>query len=60
MIRWTSVGKTEADITSYCVQNLKEQKEYVFRVIAENAVGKSEPLTSDPVKPKSPFGKKFI
>lgn len=56
-LRWMDTGKVEPSITSYCAQNLKVGKEYVFRVMAENEVGKSEPLTSDSVSPKSPFGK---
>lgn len=52
---WTSVTKVTPDIISYCVQKLKTEKEYFFRVIAENSVGKSEPLTSDGVIPKSPY-----
>ena len=56
-VRWTETGKVKPDITSYTAQKLKTQKEYVFRIIAENSVGKSEPLTSETVVPKSPFGK---
>ncbi|KAK7507540.1 hypothetical protein BaRGS_00001475, partial [Batillaria attramentaria] len=52
---WTPMTTVKPDITSYCVQNLKEGTEYFFRVIAENAVGKSEPLESDGVTPKSPY-----
>lgn len=53
---WTPVTLTAPDITSFCVQNLKEKQEYVFRVMAENSVGRSQPLESDSVIPKHPFG----
>ncbi len=52
---WTQVAKLKPDITSYSVQNLKEGQEYIYRVMAENLVGRSEALESDKVKPKSPF-----
>ena len=54
---WSKVAKVKPDITSYSVQDLKEKQEYVFRVIAENDVGRSEPLVSENVLLKSPFGK---
>lgn len=54
---WSAVTTVEPSITSYCAQNLKEGQEYVFRVMAENNVGKSSPLESDGVIPKHPFGK---
>ncbi|KAM3173269.1 hypothetical protein ACTXT7_012839 [Hymenolepis weldensis] len=39
------------------VRGLEEGKEYEFRVIAENAMGLSEPLTTDKaIKAKHPFG----
>lgn len=57
---WTPLTTVKPDISSYCVQNLKEGTEYFFRVIAENAVGKSEPLDSDGVVPKSPYGESFL
>ena len=57
---WSPLTTVKPDISSYCVQNLKEGTEYFFRVIAENAVGKSEPLDSDGVVPKSPYGELFL
>ena len=56
---WTKVDKIKPDITSYCAQKLKTNAEYVFRVTAVNAIGSSEPLTSEAVIPKSEFGKGF-
>lgn len=54
---WTPVKVVAPDITSYTAQNLKEGQEYVFRVMAENSVGRSDALESDKVTPKHPFGK---
>lgn len=54
---WSKVTKVRPDITSYCAQDLKEKQEYVFRVFAENEIGRSEPLVSDSVLLKSPYGK---
>ena len=48
---WLLVEKVRPTITSYCVQNLLEGNEYLFRVIAENEEGQSEPLQlSDTVR----------
>lgn len=48
----------EPSITSYCVQKLMENVDYMFRVMAENKVGVSEPLeTEKTVTIKSPYGK---
>ncbi|KAI8775763.1 titin isoform X2, partial [Biomphalaria glabrata] len=52
---WTPVKVVAPDITSYTAQNLKEGQEYVFRVMAENSVGRSDALESDKVTPKHPF-----
>ena len=45
---WMRVDKVAPSITSYCVQNLYEGNEYLFRVSAENKAGRGEPLTSSP------------
>ena len=48
---WLVVEKVRPHITSYCVQNLYEGNEYLFRVYAENSEGVSEPLeVSQPVR----------
>ncbi|RUS90387.1 hypothetical protein EGW08_001882, partial [Elysia chlorotica] len=52
---WSPVGEVSPDITSYCVQKLREGQEYIFRVMAENSIGRSTPLESDSVTPKHPF-----
>jgi len=54
---WSRCTSTTADITSYCVQRLKERQEYFFRVFAENKVGRSDALVSDGVTIKSDIGK---
>lgn len=46
----------EKDVSSYCVQRLREDSEYMFRVIAENPVGMSEALESETVTVCSKFG----
>ena len=43
---WIKVEKTKPNITSFCVQNLLEGNEYLFRVFAENEEGLSVPLES--------------
>ena len=56
---WQRVTTVSPDITSYCVQNVKEKKDYFFKIYAENTVGRSDALVSDGVTIKSEFGKKF-
>ena len=57
---WQRVTTVSPDITSYCVQNVKEKKDYFFKIYAENLVGRSDALASDGVTIKSQFGKKFL
>lgn len=47
----------EKSISSYCVQKLANNNAYLFRVIAENPIGESEPIESDPVTIKVKYGK---
>ena len=54
---WQRVTTVNADVTSYCVQNVKEKKEYFFKIYAENNVGRSDALLSVGVTIKSQFGK---
>lgn len=43
--------------TACSVQKLQEGKEYEFRVCAENAFGRSDPLNTDhPILAKDPYG----
>lgn len=53
---WMKVADVSKDVVTYCVQKLQEDSEYLFRVFAENSVGASEPLESEPVAIKSPAG----
>jgi len=56
-ILFTQVADVEKDVSSYCVQRLREDSEYMFRVIAENPVGISEALESETITVRSKFGK---
>ena len=53
---WVKAGSARADGFLYNVQNLTENSEYHFRVVAENHIGPSDPLqTQDPITAKSPY-----
>ena len=59
--QWVKAGSVDKDTTSFTASKLLEDNEYVFRVVAVNAEGESEPLESkDVAKPKQPLGKNFI
>lgn len=45
------------DLTVYTVQRLQEDAEYMFRISAENSVGVSEYLESEPVTVKCKYRK---
>ncbi|KAG6458522.1 hypothetical protein O3G_MSEX010918, partial [Manduca sexta] len=47
--QWVKVADVDKDIESYCIQRLNENCEYMFRVIAQNPVGFSEALESEPI-----------
>lgn len=49
---WSKVADVGHDISAYSVQKLHEDSEYMFRVCAQNAVGVSEFLDSEPVTVK--------
>uniref|UniRef100_A0A0K8VP60 Titin n=2 Tax=Bactrocera latifrons TaxID=174628 RepID=A0A0K8VP60_BACLA len=60
---WMKVADLEKDIHSYAIQKLSMNAQYMFRVVAANPVGESEPVESDPVtitkkfeKPSAPRG----
>lgn len=54
---WIKVDTVRPNINTYCIQNLLEGNEYVFRVFAENAEGRSEPLeTKEAITPGRPPG----
>ncbi|XP_054706308.1 titin-like isoform X2 [Uloborus diversus] len=54
---WLEVTTVSSDILTQEIKDLSEGIEYAFRVIATNDYGRSDPLTSDPVTPKSLFDK---
>lgn len=47
--RWIKVADVDRDVETYCIQKLNENCEYMFRVIAQNPVGFSEALESEPI-----------
>jgi titin len=56
-------GANIMHITSYNVQNLIEDREYEFRIIAENEAGLSEPVQTSAIKvhdPNGPVAPEFI
>lgn len=46
-IKWTRVVTLDTYCLHYCIDNLKEKSEYVFRVLAENAIGLSAPAETE-------------
>ena len=54
---WQRVTTVDVDITTFCVQNVKDKKEYFFKIYAENKVGRSDALVSEGVTITSQFGK---
>ena len=56
--QWVKAGTVDKDTTSFTAAKLLEDNEYVFRVLAVNAEGESEPLESkDVAKPTQPLCK---
>lgn len=54
---WFHVANTRGTATDYTVTGLTENKDYAFRVYAENRYGRSQPLESDlMVAPKKVMG----
>jgi len=54
---WMKVSDFDKDIKSYAVQKLSMNAQYMFRVVAANPIGESEPTESDPVTITKKFGK---
>lgn len=53
---WIRGGAVRADTFSFHIHNLTENSDYHFRVLAENAIGTGEHLTTqEPIKAKSPY-----
>lgn len=55
--RWIKVADVDKDVETYCIQKLNENCEYMFRVMAQNPIGFSEALESDPIVIKTALGK---
>lgn len=53
---WIKVADVDKNIESYCIQKLVENSQYLFRIIAKNPIGSSDPLESDPVTIKRVMG----
>lgn len=54
---WMKVADFDKDITSYAVQKLAMNSQYMFRVVALNPIGESEPTESETVTITKKFGK---
>lgn len=57
---WMKVADVEKDIESYSIQKLLHNAQYLFRVIASNPIGESEPLESEVVSIKKAIGKLVV
>lgn len=54
--QWVKVADVDKDVDTYCIQRLNENCEYMFRVMAQNPVGFSEALESEPIVIKTALG----
>jgi len=54
---WIKVARIDAEETTLKIINVVESHKYEIRVTAENEHGKSEPLTSEIIKPLRLYGK---
>lgn len=53
---WMKVSDFDKDIHSYAIQKLSINSQYMFRVVACNPIGESEPTESEPVTITRKFG----
>lgn len=54
---FSAIGETDSSTLKFKATKLYEGSQYLFRVIAENAIGQSEPVTlKEPVTAKLQFG----
>lgn len=56
---WIKVAEVEKHIDSFCVQKLMANAQYVFRIMAMNSIGVSEPIESEPITIKIKIGKLY-
>lgn len=54
---WIKVAEVERSIDSYCIQKLLANAQYMFRIMALNPIGVSEPIESDAVTIRVKIGK---
>lgn len=54
---WTKVGDVDKEVENFCAQKLQQDVDYLFRIVARNAVGPSDPLESEPIRTRTSFGK---
>ncbi|CAK1554213.1 unnamed protein product, partial [Leptosia nina] len=47
--QWVKVADVNKDVETYCIQRLNENCEYMFRIMAQNPVGLSDALESEPI-----------
>lgn len=57
---WIKVAEVERHIDSYCIQKLLANAQYIFRIMALNPIGVSEPVESDPVTIRVKIGTIFL
>lgn len=57
---WTKVGDVDKEVESFCAQKLQQNVDYLFRIVAKNEIGSSEPLESEPIRTRSSFGKEKV
>ncbi|XP_028170388.1 titin-like [Ostrinia furnacalis] len=47
--QWIKVADVDKSVETYCIQRLNENCEYMFRIMAQNPIGFSEALESEPI-----------
>lgn len=57
-LSWYRAGFVRPNVNTFFINNLLRNCDYFFRIICENAIGQSEPLTSEQaIKAKPTFSK---